>query len=227
MLGGVVALALGGFAAAGAFAVDGLSFALTTTVGADSPTPTVPAPDPAPTPPPPPPPPPKHVSPPPAPPPPAPSPPPPAYVAPPPAYVAPPPAPVVTPPTRPLALAKKPHRRHHHAAKKQQPVPAPIPVSRGAGGPARADVVFLATPVALHTRVVSAISPTGAGAFRARLLFLIATALGLILVVASTLPGQALRPAIVHEVVAVHRIDLALVGFSIVIIVGALYLLAA
>jgi hypothetical protein len=229
-LAGTLVLALAGFAAAGAFAVDGLSFVLTTTVGADSPpATTVPSPDPAPTPPPPPPPP-KHVSPPP--PPPAPSPPPPAYVAPPPpAYVAPPPPAAVTPPpappTRPLALTKKHPRRHHHHVAKKQPALPPILVSRGAGGPSRADVVYFGTPVALHTQEATVLSSTSDSSSRTRLFFLIATALGAFLVVASALPSPALRPAFVHEVIVVHRIDLALVGFSIVVLVGALYLLAA
>ncbi|HEX6702441.1 MAG TPA: hypothetical protein VF101_17060 [Gaiellaceae bacterium] len=224
MLAGMVSLTLGGFAAAGAFAVDGLSFALTTTGG----TPTVPSPDPAPKPPPPP----KHVSPPPPPPapPPAPSPPPPpAYVAPPPpAYVAPPPPAYVAPPpppapTRPLIAHSKPKRRH--AAKPH--IALPIPVSRGSGGPARADLVYFGTPVAMHATHVAAIAPpTTDGSSRARLFFLIATALGTLLVIASALPGPALRPAFVHEVVAVHRLDLALVGGAIVVLVSALYLLA-
>jgi len=61
---------------------------------------------------------------------------------------------------------------------------------------------------------------------RGRLFFLVAVALGALLVVASALPGQALRPAAVYQVVVVHRIDLALVGFAIVFIIGTLYLLA-
>src|SRR5919204_331441 len=50
---GIVVLALGGFAAAGVFAVDGLSIVLTTTIAPEPPPTTAPAPDPAPKPPPP------------------------------------------------------------------------------------------------------------------------------------------------------------------------------
>jgi hypothetical protein len=138
---------------------------------------------------------------------------------------------VVTPPpapSRPLVLHTKPKRKHHAA--KPKVAPPPIPVSRGAGGPARADVAsvgtLVGTPVASHTRDVAALAPSSEGASNARLFFLIATALGAFLVLASALPAPALRPAFVHEVVVVHRIDLALVGVSIVVLVGALYLLA-
>jgi hypothetical protein len=217
-------LALAGFAAAGVFPVDGLSFALTTTIAPEPPT-TAPSPDPAP----PPPPPPRHVSPPPAPP--APSPPPaPVHVSPPPAPVTPPPPPVVTPPPAPvpthvLAAPPKPHPKHPKPA--PQPAPAPVPVSRGAGGPAPIDVGVAATPVSFQAQETPALAPGGGttGAWRTKLFLLAAMALGFLLVVASALPGQALRPAVVHEAVVFHRLDLALVGSAIVVMVGALYLL--
>jgi hypothetical protein len=83
------------------------------------------------------------------------------------------------------------------------------------------------TPAASYSRAVATTVATETpGTSRARLFFLVAVALGLLLVVAAALPGHALRPALVHEVVVVHRIDLALVGVSIVVIVGTLYLLA-
>jgi hypothetical protein len=216
-LAGIVALTLGGFGTAGVFVVDAHSLGLTTTVVPQPPPTTAPAPDPAPSPPAP-----RHVSP---PPPPAP-----VRVSPAPAPVTPPtPLPVVSPPvpptTHPLAVAPKPHRRHRTVPK--HAAPAPIPISRGAGGPARLDVGFVATPVSFQARYTSALPATSTGASQARLLLLAAIALGFVLVLASTLPGEALRPTFVYEVVAVHRIDLALVGFSIVVMVGALYLLTA
>jgi hypothetical protein len=133
----------------------------------------------------------------------------------------------VPPPTHAVAVAPKPKRprRHPKALERTAPKPKPVPVSRGAGGPARAEVALLATPVAFHAAQAPAFAPTSAGPSRARLLFLLAVALGFVLVLASALPGHALRPAFVYEVVVVHRLDLALVGCSIVVMVGALYLL--
>jgi hypothetical protein len=133
----------------------------------------------------------------------------------------------VPPTTHPLAVAPKPHRRHRTVPKHAAPAPAPAPINRGAGGPARLDVEFVATPVSFQARHTSALPATSTGPSQARLLLLAAIALGSVLVLASTLPGEALRPTFVYEVVAVHRIDLALVGFSIVVMVGALYLLTA
>jgi hypothetical protein len=145
--------------------------------------------------------------------------------------VSPPPAPVSPPPIQPLAVAPKPkpkpkpkpHRSHRKA--RAHPAPAPVPVSRGAGGPARTDVGFPVVPVAFHTPQSASISQTNPDPSQARFVLLFAIALGLTLVLASALPGQALRPAFVHEVVVVHRLDLALLGGSIVVLVGALYLL--
>ena len=36
------------------------------------------------------------------------------------------------------------------------------------------------------------------------------------------LPAPAIRPSVIHNVVVVHRIDLALVGGAIVVLVGIL-----
>ena len=135
----------------------------------------------------------------------------------------------MSPPPAPLALAPKakpkpkPHRPHRKA--RAHPAPAPVPVSRGAGGPARTDVGFPVVPVAFHTPQSASIGPAEPAPSQARLVLLFAIALGLVLVLAAALPGQALRPAFVHEVVVVHRVDLALLGGSIVVLVGALYLL--
>ena len=82
-------------------------------------------------------------------------------------------------------------------------------------------------PVALRTGNSAGLEPTATEPSAAKLLFVVMLATGLLLVVASALPGYALRPTLVQEVVIVHRLDLALVGFSIVVIVGALYVLAS
>jgi hypothetical protein len=154
-----------------------------------------------------------HVSPPPAPvvsPPPAP-----VYVAPPP-----PPAPQVT--THKLAAKKaKQHRKAHLLPK----APPPVPVSRGAGGPAPAADALPVIPVALHViRAGPPPQPTARSV--SRLLLLTAIALGLLLVLAASLPSPALRPAVVYDVIALHRMDIAAVGIGIVFLVGTIYLLA-
>ena len=197
MLAGVVVLALAGFAAAGVFAVDGFSIALTTTIGPEPPPSTSPSPDPAPTPPPP------------------------------PVVATPPPPP---PPTHALAVAPKPKPKPHRHPKVVEPAaPDPVPISRGAGGPARPDLgKLVATPVSFHASSSAApklAPPTATSPSKARLFFLAAIALGFVLVLTSALPRATLRPAVVYEVVTVHRLDLALVGFAIVGLVGALYLL--
>jgi hypothetical protein len=224
----VAVVALAGLGASAALAGKSLASILTTTIAPEpAPPTTAPAPDPAPKPPPPPP---RHVSPPP-PPPPAPvhvSPPPAPVVTPPPA-VSPPPAPVhVSPPPPPvthaLALKPKPKPRHQ---RRVLPPAKPAPISRASGGPAPPAVDLVFTPAAYYSpAVATTVDSDTPGPSRAHLFFLAAVALGLLLVVAASLPGHALRPALVQEVVVVHRIDLALVGVSIVVIVGTLYLLA-
>jgi hypothetical protein len=86
-----------------------------------------------------------------------------------------------------------------------------------------------ATPVSFQAQQTPAVvTPNpGTGAWRTRLFLVAAMALGFLLLAASALPGHALRPALVHEVVVVHRLDLALVGSAIVVMVGALYLLTS
>ena len=81
-------------------------------------------------------------------------------------------------------------------------------------------------PVAFQVRQPAA-GAAGSNKPSDGLFLLLAMALGFALVLASMLPGQALRPALVYEVVAVHRFDLALIGGSIVVVVGALYVLAS
>jgi hypothetical protein len=217
-------VAVGGFAAAGALAgVRGVDSLLTTTIAPQPPTTTTPKPDPPPPKPKPPPP------PPPAPPPPPPPPPPPAPVSPPPpapAVVTPPPAP--SPPPPPPA---KPRHVKKHVAKKprhrRSAVAAPAPWGRGSGGPPRAaDWIPPSTPY-LSGAVLAASTSIPVGRPRsshAGLFLLAAAALGLLLLVGSMLPGPAIRPSIVHNVVVVHRIDLALVGGAIVVLAGILRL---
>ena len=100
-----------------------------------------------------------------------------------------------------------------------------MPVSRGEGGPARSGVVNSLAPVAFHVSQPAATAPSGTSSSDAAILLLFVISFGLALLLASVLPGPVLRPALVYEVVAVHRIDFALVGGSIVIVVGALYLI--
>jgi hypothetical protein len=211
--------------------------ALTTTIVPDPPPATtpLPKPDPPPLPPPPPPPAPRHVSP----PPPAPvvhvSPPPPVvHVSPPP----PPPAPVTTysapvspppAPVRPLVL-KRPATPHHAKrahAKRPRPQPAaPVYVSRGSGGPARsAPIATLRGPLrSVHTELV-AVTPTSSSGFHAGLFLVLVAGCGLLLVGASLLPAAALRPAPVHSILAPHRIDVGLIGVSLLMLGAVLYIL--
>ena len=80
-------------------------------------------------------------------------------------------------------------------------------------------------PVALHVTRASA-PPQPAARSVSRLLLLTAIALGLLLVLAASLPSQALRPSVVYDVIALHRLDLAAAGIGIVFLVGTIYLLA-
>jgi hypothetical protein len=138
--------------------------------------------------------------------------------------VSPPPAP--TPPVQSLAVAPKPKRHPRHPKAHVRAAPAaPVPVSRGEGGPARSGVVDPLAPVAFQASQPGPIAPSGTRSSDAAILLLFVIAFGLALLLASVLPGPVLRPALVYELVAVHRIDFALVGGSIVIVVGALYLI--
>jgi hypothetical protein len=115
--------------------------------------------------------------------------------------------------------AKKPRHRRPVVA-------APVPWSRGSGGPPRAaDWIPPSTPylsgAVLAASTVSAGRPQTSDA---GLFLLAAGALGLLLLVGSMLPAPAIRPSIVHNVVVLHRIDLALVGGAIVVLVGILRL---
>ena len=112
--------------------------------------------------------------------------------------------------------------RHRHPA-----VVAPLPWSRGSGGPpAAVDWIPPVIPVsfgvlAASTSQVTTLRPSSS---HAGLFLLFAGACGLLLLIGSMLPAPAIRPAVVHNVVVVHRIDLALVGGAIVVLVGILRL---
>lgn len=113
-------------------------------------------------------------------------------------------------------------RRHRRPA-----VVAPAPWSRGSGGPPPAvDWIPPATPylsgaVLAASTTVSADRPQSS---HAGLFLLVAGSLGLLLLVGSMLPSPAIRPSLVHNVVVVHRIDLALVGGAILALAGILRL---
>src|SRR5437588_363297 len=193
-------VAVGGFAAAGALAgIRGIDSVLTTTTPPQPP----PTPPPAPTPPPPPPP-----APPPAP----------AVVTPPPAPPPPPPPPPAKPRKHVKHTAKARHRHRDLA------VVAPKPWGRGSGGPPTgADWVPPAAPVTNGVLAASTSLTVGRpSSSHAALFLLLAGACGLLLLVGSMLPSPAIRPSLVHNVVVVHRIDLALVGGAIVVLVGIL-----
>ena len=104
---------------------------------------------------------------------------------------------------------------------------APVPWSRGSGGPPRAAGWIPPSTPFLSGTVLAASTSLPAGrpqTSHAGLFLLAAGALGLLLLLGSMLPAPAIRPAIVHNVVVVHRIDLALVGGAIVVLVGILRL---
>ena len=118
--------------------------------------------------------------------------------------------------------------KHAKARHRHRPaVVAPQPWSRGSGGPpAAVDWIPPVTPVsfgvlAASTSPVTADQPSSS---RAGLFLVLAGACGLLLLIGSMLPAPAIRPSVVHNVVVVHRIDLALVGGAIVVLVGILRL---
>ena len=116
-----------------------------------------------------------------------------------------------------------------HVAKKPRHRPkvaAPAPWSRGSGGPPRAaDWIPPSTPYLSYAVLSASTSiPPRPQSSNAGLFLLAAGALGLLLLLGSMLPSPAIRPAIVHNVVVVHRIDLALVGGAIVVLAGILRL---
>jgi hypothetical protein len=115
-----------------------------------------------------------------------------------------------------------------HAKKHRRPaVAAPQPWSRGSGGPpAAVDWIPPVTPVTFGVLAASTspVTVDRASSSHAGLFLLAGAALGFLLLVGSMLPSPAIRPAVVHNVVVVHRIDIALVGGAIVVLVGILRL---
>jgi len=90
---------------------------------------------------------------------------------------------------------------------------------------AGATPVAAAAAPAVATAPALRLSSVGDRQSRTRAIFVVTGALGLLLVLASTLPLDSLRPPIVHEIVMLHRLDLALFGGSLLALVAALYLL--
>ena len=138
-----------------------------------------------------------------------------------------PPPPKPKPPPPPPPAKPRHVKKHAKKPRHRRPVvAAPVPWSRGSGGPPRAaDWIPPSTPylsgAVLAASTVSAGRPQTSDA---GLFLLAAGALGLLLLVGSMLPAPAIRPSIVHNVVVLHRIDLALVGGAIVVLVGILRL---
>jgi hypothetical protein len=115
-------------------------------------------------------------------------------------------------------------KRHRHRT-----VVVPAPWGRGSGGPPGAvdwippSTPYLSGAVLAASTTLSAEKPQPSSS-HAGLFLLAAGALGLLLLLGSMLPAPAIRPAIVHQVVVVHRIDLALVGGAILLLAGILRL---
>ena len=108
-------------------------------------------------------------------------------------------------------------------------VAAPVPWSRGSGGtPPAVDWMPPSTPylsgAVLAASTSISIAKPQPPSSHAGLFLVVAGGLGLLLLVGSMLPSPAIRPSIVHNVVVVHRIDLALVGGAILVLAGILRL---
>jgi hypothetical protein len=143
------------------------------------------------------------------------------------APVSPPPAPV-----RPLVLKRpaKPHHPKRTHAKKRRPQPAaPVYVSRGSGGPARSAPMATAqgalTLVDDTELVAVAPAPTSSGGLHPGLFLALLAGFGLLLVGTSLLPAGVLRPAPVYFMLAPRRMDIALVGVSLLMIGAFLWVL--
>jgi hypothetical protein len=117
--------------------------------------------------------------------------------------------------------------KKHAKPRHKRAVVAPAPWSRGSGGPPGAvdwippSTPYLSGAVLAASTALPAAKPQSS---RAGLFLLVAGGLGLLLLVGSMLPAPAIRPSIVHNVVVVHRIDLALVGGAILVLAGILRL---
>jgi hypothetical protein len=82
------------------------------------------------------------------------------------------------------------------------------------------------TAIPIRGAVLAAAVPSRPRSSHGGLFLVVAGALGLLLILGSMLPGPALRPSLIHNVVVVHRIDLALVGGSIIALAGILRVFA-
>jgi hypothetical protein len=141
--------------------------------------------------------------------------------------VSPPPAPVVTPPpppapVRPLAVHRRPRHHRRHVAAKAAPAPT-IPH----GLPPRLDDRGFASPplrLVDQTEPVAAVAAPAPRSASATVFLLAAAGLGLLLLIASLLPAEALRPAPVYHAVVFHRMNLGLVGSAILLLVVILRL---
>jgi hypothetical protein len=117
--------------------------------------------------------------------------------------------------------------KKHAKPRHRRVVVAPLPWSRGSGGPPPAvdwippSKPYLSGAVLAASTTISADKPQSS---QAGLFLLVAGGLGLLLLVGAMLPAPAIRPSIVHNVVVVHRIDLALVGGAILVLAGILRL---
>jgi hypothetical protein len=119
--------------------------------------------------------------------------------------------------------------KKHAKPRHKRVVVAPVPWSRGSGGPPPAvDWIPPSTPyfsgAVLAASTTLSVDRPAPSSSHAGLFLLVAGGLGLLLLVGSMLPAPAIRPAIVHNVLVVHRIDLALVGGAILVLAGILRL---
>lgn len=120
-------------------------------------------------------------------------------------------------------------KKHVVKRHRRPKVAAPVPWSRGSGGPPPAvdwmppSTPYLSGAVLAASTSISIAKPQPPSS-HAGLFLVVAGGLGLLLLVGSMLPAPAIRPSMVHNVVVVHRIDLALVGGAILVLAGILRL---
>jgi hypothetical protein len=120
-------------------------------------------------------------------------------------------------------------KKHVVKRHRRPKVVAPAPWSRGSGGPPSApdwtppSTPYLSGAVLAASTSIPDVKPQPSSS-HGGLFLLVAGGLGLLLLVGSMLPAPAVRSSLVHNVVAVHRIDLALVGGAILVLAGILRL---
>ena len=121
---------------------------------------------------------------------------------------------------------RHPAKKAHHKRRRPQPV-APVYVSRGSGGPARTAAIATLPrePLRQVQTELVAVAPTNSSSgYHAGLFLALVAGCGLLLVGASLLPAQALRPAHVYLILAPRRMDVGLIGVSLLLIGAMLYL---